>query len=52
MQSNTVIKILLMGHILEVISAFAVNSASVYIGLIFNQYKVKSMIWGNTSEKQ
>lgn len=47
------IKILLMGQILAVISAFAaLNSASVYADLIFNQYKANSMIWGNTFEKQ
>lgn len=42
-----------MGDIFAVISAFAVlNSASVGIGLIFNQYQVNSMIRGNTFEKQ
>lgn len=37
-----------MGDSFAVISAFAVlNSASVGIGLIFNQYQVNSMIQGN-----
>jgi len=42
-----------MGHILAVISAFAVlYSASAAIGLIFNQYKLNSMVQRNTVEKQ
>lgn len=52
-KTDSVIKILLMGQILAVISAFAVlTSASVDVGLIVNQHKVNSIIWGNTFEKE